>query len=391
MCIRDRVYTGAIENWDNNTYNEIVVTFSGFGTSDILGQDMLITLSNGSSDVLAPTDLVMKRTDAGNGKEEVVRHENGGKVYYSLSGYQRESRIPFTFTDRNGNVKKGVIRFTPARRALIEAENGAVSYNNATYAAGSIIDFPAGEATITAAANEGYAFAGWEIEGVELSEEQAKSETLTFTVPEKFFTIKARFEAENKVNVTLSVNEATYGTLTSESNLTGLKKGDKVELVAARNPDGYEDFLLWHISGKEGTDYTIDNDPEVPGKATLTVLGTKDISVMAVFRGKVVGLQTSGRKYAIMPVKHGQKLIITYLGPQDQKVGVTEVTGWNNNPNEPLTVTIKLTNKPTGNGNAELVVLKKFMGMMYANIPDILAPGASYVFPGTVDLSLIHI
>ena len=48
------VYTGAIENCDNNTYNEIVVTFSGFGTSDILGQDMLITLSNGSSDVLAP-------------------------------------------------------------------------------------------------------------------------------------------------------------------------------------------------------------------------------------------------------------------------------------------------------------------------------------------------
>ena len=118
-------------------------------------------------------------------------------------------------------------------------------------------------------------------------------------MPEKFFTIKAKFEAENKVNVTLSVNEATYGTLTSESNLTGLKKGDKVELVAARNPDGYEDFLLWYISGTEGTDYTIDNDPEVPGKATLTVLGTKDISVMAVFRGKVVGLQTSGRKYAI--------------------------------------------------------------------------------------------
>ena len=78
----------------------------------------------------------------------------------------------------NGNVKKGVIRFAPARRALIEAENGAVSYNDATYAAGSIIDFPAGEATITAAANEGYAFAGWEIEGVELSEEQAKSHHL---------------------------------------------------------------------------------------------------------------------------------------------------------------------------------------------------------------------
>ena len=373
------IASNSIVGWNNNTDEEIVVTFNTAAVEGRMG--IGTTYSNGSVLQVAPG----VKFDFGEGTYTMA----GPNVVYMKEITEEQAatlyELPFTATDANGNVKKGVIRFTPARRALIEAENGAVSYNDATYAAGSIIDFPAGSATITAAANEGYAFAGWEIEGVELSEEQAKSETLTFTVPEKFFTIKARFEVENKVNVTLSVNEATYGTLTSESNLTGLKKGDKVELVAARNPDGYEDFLLWHISGKEGTDYTIDNDPEVPGKATLTVLGTKDISVMAVFRGKVVGLQTSGRKYAIMPVKHGQKLIITYLGPQDQKVGVTEVTGWNNNPNEPLTVTIKLTDKPTGNGNAELVVLKKFMGMMYANIPDILAPGASYVFPGTVD------
>ena len=373
------ITSNSIIGWNNNTDEEIVVTFNTAAVEGSMG--IGTTYSNGSVLQVAPG----VKFDFGEGTYTMA----GPNVVYMKEITEEEAatlyELPFTATDANGNVKKGVIRFAPARRALIEAENGAVSYNDATYAAGSIIDFPAGEATITAAANEGYAFAGWEIEGVELSEEQAKSETITFNVPEKFFTIKARFEVENKVNVTLSVNEATYGTLTSESNLTGLKKGDKVELVAARNPDGYEDFLLWHISGKEGTDYTIDNDPEVPGKATLTVLGTKDISVMAVFRGKVVGLQTSGRKYAIMPVKHGQKLIITYLGPQDQKVGVTEVTGWNNNPNEPLTVTIKLTDKPTGNGNAELVVLKKFMGMMYANIPDILAPGASYVFPGTVD------
>ncbi len=373
------IASNSIIGWNNNTDEEIVVTFNTAAVEGSMG--IGTTYSNGSVLQVAPG----VKFDFGEGTYTMA----GPNVVYMKEITEEEAatlyELPFTATDANGNVKKGVIRFAPARRALIEAENGAVSYNDATYAAGSIIDFPAGEATITAAANEGYAFAGWEIEGVELSEEQAKSETITFNVPEKFFTIKARFEVENKVNVTLSVNEATYGTLTSESNLTGLKKGDKVELVAARNPDGYEDFLLWHISGKEGTDYTIDNDPEVPGKATLTVLGTKDISVMAVFRGKVVGLQTSGRKYAIMPVKHGQKLIITYLGPQDQKVGVTEVTGWNNNPNEPLTVTIKLTDKPTGNGNAELVVLKKFMGMMYANIPDILAPGASYVFPGTVD------
>lgn len=368
-------YTG----WSNDVSEPIVIIFDAPAMQSKSGLRLFYRYKS--------TDLTAAGVtfNLGEGTEHDASRDTTKYYVYNITAEEAATlyELPFTATDANGNVKKGVIRFTPARRALIEAENGAVSYNDATYAAGSIIDFPAGEATITAAANEGYAFAGWEIEGVELSEEQAKSETITFTVPEKFFTIKARFEVENKVNVTLSVNEATYGTLTSESNLTGLKKGDKVELIAARNPNGYEDFLLWHISGKEGTDYTIDNDPEVPGKATLTVLGTKDISVMAVFRGKVVGLQTSGRKYAIMPVKHGQRLIITYLGHQDVKVGVTEVTGWNNNPNEPLAVTITLNDFINDGG--DLVVLKKYMGMMRDNAPDILAPGASYVFPGMKD------
>ena len=373
-----RIYPSSVTGWSNDLSELFVITFDVAAPAD---ESVMICYRYRFTDLAAP-DVSF---DYGEGTEK-GSSTGGSTIGYNYYFTEEQAatlyELPFTATDANGNVKKGVIRFTPARRALIEAENGAVSYNDATYAAGSIIDFPAGEATITAAANEGYAFAGWEIEGVELSEEQAKSETITFNVPEKFFTIKAKFEVENKVNVTLSVNEATYGTLTSESNLTGLKKGDKVELVAARNPDGYEDFLLWHISGKEGTDYTIDNDPEVPGKATLTVLGTKDISVMAVFRGKVVGLQTSGRKYAIMPVKHGQKLIITYLGHQDVKVGVTEVTGWNNNPNETLAVTITLNGF---NDGGDLVVLKKYMGMMRDNAPDILAPGASYVFPDMED------
>ena len=372
-----RTVPSSFTGWSNDLSEPIVITFNAAAQAD----KAVSIFYRYRYTVLAAPDVSF---DFGEGTEHSNASDSTRSYKYTFSEEEAATlyELPFTATDANGNVKKGVIRFAPARRALIEAENGAVSYNNATYAAGSIIDFPAGEATITAAANEGYAFAGWEIEGVELSEEQAKSETLTFTVPEKFFTIKAKFEVENKVNVTLSVNEATYGTLTSESNLTGLKKGDKVELVAARNPDGYEDFLLWHISGKEGTDYTIDNDPEVPGKATLTVLGTKDISVMAVFRGKVVGLQTSGRKYAIMPVKHGQRLIITYLGHQDVKVGVTEVTGWNNNPNETLAVTITLNGF---NDGGSLVVLKKYMGMMRDNAPDILAPGASYVFPDMED------
>ena len=383
------IYSANVTGWDNTT-NEVVAEFNGAVTAAELKDantyfiSMPIGMDGGT--IRTASGLTVEFTDEKPGYTYGVGDIQGlSPTTYHVGNFADVYEIHFNVLDNNGNTKPGVIRLNLKNRGRLTAEHGAVQYLGKQYENGSVIDFVPdgdGEATITAAANEGYAFAGWEIEGVELSEEQAKSETITFNVPEKFFTIKARFEVENKVNVTLSVNEAAYGTLTSESNLTGLKKGDKVELIAARNPNGYEDFLLWHISGKEGTDYTIDNDPEVPGKATLTVLGTKDVSVMAVFRGKVVGLQPSGRKYAIMPVKHGQRLIITYLGHQDVKVGVTEVTGWNNNPNETLAVTITLNGF---NDGGSLVVLKKYMGMMRDNAPDILAPGASYVFPDMED------
>lgn len=263
------VYTGAIENWDNNTYNEIVVTFSGFGTSDILGQDMLITLSNGSSDVLAPTDLVMKRTDAGNGKEEVVRHENGGKVYYSLSGYQRESRIPFTFTDRNGNVKKGTIKLNLDYRAEVyivgfcqpsgDRLGGYVLYNGNKYYSGDVIPFEPdaeGYVTITAVpeekfANIEYVFKNWKMDTVELTADEVYANPLKFKPSKEYCVIQPQFAGDGRLVVVTDAENGRAefkknGELVESGEADGIAYGTDKLSVEAIPDDGYV-FVRWQV------------------------------------------------------------------------------------------------------------------------------------------------
>ena len=263
------VYTGAIENWDNNTYNEIVVTFSGFGTSDILGQDMLITLSNGSSDVLAPTDLVMKRTDAGNGKEEVVRHEDGGKVYYSLSGYQRESRIPFTFTDRNGNVKKGTIKLNLDYRAEVyivgfcqpsgDRLGGYVLYNGNKYYSGDVIPFEPdaeGYVTITAVpeekfANIEYVFKNWKMDTVKLTEDEVYANPLKFKPSKEYCVIQPQFAGDGRLVVVTDAENGRAefkknGELVEGGEADGIAYGTDKLSVEAIPDDGYV-FVRWQV------------------------------------------------------------------------------------------------------------------------------------------------
>ena len=263
------VYTGAIENWDNNTYNEIVVTFSGFGTSDILGQDMLITLSNGSSDVLAPTDLAMKRTDAGDGKEEVVRHENGGKVYYSLSGYQRESRIPFTFTDRNGNVKKGTIKLNLDYRAEVyivgfcqpsgDRLGGYVLYNGNKYYSGDVIPFEPdaeGYVTITAVpeekfANIEYVFKNWKMDTVELTADEVYANPLKFKPSREYCVIQPQFAGDGRLVVVTDAENGRAefkknGELVEGGEADGIAYGTDKLSVEAIPDDGYV-FVRWQV------------------------------------------------------------------------------------------------------------------------------------------------
>ena len=200
--------------------------------------------------------------------------------------------------------------------------------------------------------------------------------------------------SEDGVSVTLKANSTSYGTLTSTSTLTGLKKGDTVELTATPLKDSYVKFSQWAVynskgaKAKEGTDYTLETNESDSSKATLTVLGTTDLSVMAVFKGDIVGLASN---YQPVPAerKAGKttKTMISLMSGTTVE-GTTVISGWNNNPNEPLTATITLDAKPTDQATSSLRLEVWENVMAMGAQPKMLAEGAQYKFDNVTKMAI---
>ena len=230
--------------------------------------------------------------------------------------------------------------------------------------------------------------------------DDATANPLTFDMPtEASTTIKANF-AET-VGVTLKANSTSYGEVTSTSTLTGLKKDDTVELTATPKENGHETFSQWVVyTNKDCTtravpekDYTL-TETEA-GKATLTVKGTTDLWVMAVFQGKIVGLQDKSN-YAPLPATRGKNKNLRSLfsitkgaNPGDIIASAT-ITGWDNDPTVPLVATITLSSNPaeTQVGGWRLQVWETAGGILNSTSADavhynmMLAPGAQFDFSG---------
>ena len=105
---------------------------------------------------------------------------------------------------------------------------------------------------------------------------------LAFLLCTQFLPVSTAFAAEvSGVKVTLKANSDNYGTVTSSSSLTGLKKDDTVELTATPKENGHETFSQWVVYKNSScttkavpeTDYTLTETKA--GKATLTVKGAK--------------------------------------------------------------------------------------------------------------------
>ena len=200
--------------------------------------------------------------------------------------------------------------------------------------------------------------------------------------------------SEDGVSVTLKVNSTSYGTLTSTSTLTGLKKGDTVELTATPLKDSYVKFSEWAVYNSKGAKATLDKDYTLAetaagsGMATLTVLGTTDLSVMAVFKGDIVGLAPNNYQPVPAERKAGKttKTMISLMSGTTVE-GTTVISGWNNNPNEPLTATITLDAKPTDQATSSLrlEVWENVMGL--GNQPKMLAEGAQYKFDNVTKMA----
>lgn len=113
--------------------------------------------------------------------------------------------IPFTITDVNGNVKQAKIMLDYPSKGTVSIEGtGKVTVNGSEYANGDVVKAVTG-AELKLQAAEASTFAGWEVPGMTLTEEQTKANPLTITAPEGSFTIKAKFQTGDSDNVTVQV------------------------------------------------------------------------------------------------------------------------------------------------------------------------------------------
>ena len=118
--------------------------------------------------------------------------------------------IPFTITDVNGNVKQAKIVLDYPSKGTVSIEGtGKVTVNGSEYANGDVVKAVTG-AELKLQAAEASTFAGWEVPGMTLTEEQAKANPLTITAPEGSFTIKAKFQK----TLTVTLNQAEGGKAT---------------------------------------------------------------------------------------------------------------------------------------------------------------------------------
>ena len=398
----NRIGSAVIAGWDNNPTVPLVATItlpSSPTETDIANWRLQVWetvagFGNKTEDDAVHNNMMLApgaRFDFSSLTKDDYRSTPYNQTSYSFSDGWNWTENNFNIVDSDGNVlKQGKIVFKYPGLATIDAKNGSVKCGDATYTDGQTVNLGTDKKTIEAVPDTGYIFTGWEISGVTLPDVTANP--LTFTMPSASTTIKANFA--KAVKVTLKANSDNYGTVTSSSSLTGLKKDDTVELTATPKENSHETFSQWVVYKSSScttkadpkTDYTL-TETET-GKATLTVKGTTDLWVMAVFQGNIVGLQDRSN-YAPLPAARGPLSMFTITnGSTTNRIGSAVIAGWDNNPTVPLVATITLPSSPTETdiANWRLQVWETVAGFGNKTEDDavhnnmMLAPGARFDF-----------
>ena len=197
----------------------------------------------------------------------------------------------------------------------------------------------------------------------------------------------AMFAEDGPVDIVLTVNSEAYGTLTSDDVLTGLNPGDEIELTATANEAEFVHFVKWIIYkgeyfeevAEEGVDYSF---AENAAKTRMTILCSESMKVMAVFQGDVVGLNPY-RHYEPMNMSNATFRIVQRDNPSTVWSTNLGISGWNNDPNEPITSTVVFDFGFFYEGDPfqypYFRILKTMNGA--ANTTPLLASGAHYDFP----------
>ena len=177
----------SITGWSNDASKDIVVIFDKRGDDNKVTALRGYTIWGGLKRVADDVTFKFDNTNATN------YSKGSGMVGQRLAIDETAYAVGFTMTDKDGTEKKGTILLQFPGRALVEADHGTVQYGEKTYNNGDVITFtPGGSETISATAADGYRLKEWVIDGATLASSEDGS--ATFTVPNKFFSIKPVFE-----------------------------------------------------------------------------------------------------------------------------------------------------------------------------------------------------
>ena len=177
----------SITGWSNDASEDIVVIFDKRGTNNSVTALRGYTIWGGLKRVADGVTFKFDSTDA------TDYTKDSGMVGQKLKIGADAYEVGFTMTDKDGKLKKGTILLQYPGRAQVEAENGKLEYSGTEYENGDVITFtPEAEVTVSAKAADGYHLKEWIINGTTYAGTEDGS--ATFTVPNKFFSIKPVFE-----------------------------------------------------------------------------------------------------------------------------------------------------------------------------------------------------
>ena len=291
-----------------------------------------------------------------------------------------------TLTVKLNQAEGGKATITPTDKAVGHTDTTVTGVDNNS---GDMV------AKLTATANDGYAFSGWKVTYVKANgssatayakgdkamyqyvrkgDLSAKSIEVGFhnDGAQKYATLHVSLivtpQFTKQLDVTIAESEG--GTVTSSNTLTSLASGAQVTLTAAPH-EGYG-VLGWNVTDKDGnatSDYTLKMANDT---ATITLRNTS-LKVSAQF-------STDAGKFVANPLEANPPAPEIREGSTNT-FGKATVSGWNNNKNDDLVMTIVPTKDPRQSEYAYL-----YMPILQSGTAG-YAAGAKLTFSDDVEVS----
>ena len=298
-----------------------------------------------------------------------------------------KAKFQKTLTVTLNQAEGGKATITPTDKAVGHTETTVTGVDNNS---GDMV------AELTATPHAGYAFSGWKVTYVKANGSSAAAkakgdkpiyqyvrkgklteETISvgfcnstnpnFTAYHAPLIVTPQFTKQLDVTIEQSVG----GTVTSSDTLTSLASGAQVTLTAAPNED--YGVLGWNVTDKDGnatSDYTLKMANDT---ATITLRNTS-LKVSAQF-------SADAGKFVVDPTEKNPPTAMLRDVSTSIQNGATTVSGWNNNKNEELVMTIIPTQDPRTTANANL-----YMGIWRLDVSG-YAKGTELKFPDDVVLT----